>query len=79
MVWIYGRNSESLTLETRYDNDAADYVLIIRRPDEAPQTERFADSAVFRERLVALERDLEAEHWAQVGPPVFLRDGWRIS
>jgi len=29
--------------------------------------------------LFALEKQLEREHWTAVAPPVFLRDGWKVT
>jgi hypothetical protein len=33
MLWWFGRNEESLQLETRYDNETAEFVAIVRHPD----------------------------------------------
>ena len=77
MVWLFERDSESLRLETRYDNDAAEFLLIMHRPD-GPQIERFKDSVTFRRRLEVLERQLESDNWKQHGP-TFLHDGWKVG
>ena len=78
MVWFFERNRESLRLETRYDNDTAEFLLVTHSPDGREQTERFTDAMTFRQRLEALERQLEADHWTQHGP-VFLHDGWKLT
>jgi hypothetical protein len=41
MVWYYKREQASLSVETRYDNETAEYVAIVVRPDGHQQTERF--------------------------------------
>ena len=41
MVWFYKRDQSSLSVETRYDNETAEYVAIVVRPDGLKQTERF--------------------------------------
>jgi hypothetical protein len=79
MVWLFTRDRDSLTLETRFQNDTREYILVIRHPDGDQRTERFDDAETFRLRLVAIETDLEADRWKQLGPPIFLRDGWRVS
>lgn len=77
MLWFFERRDESLKLETRYDNDAAEYVAIVRYPDGREHTERFVDPGEFRSWLVTFERGLESERWkAQEGGPLFLPDGW---
>jgi hypothetical protein len=40
-------------------------------------TERFTDEQAFRARTIALEQQLDAEHWKQVGSPEILPPGWR--
>jgi hypothetical protein len=76
MLWFFERSDQKIELETRFDNAAAEYVLIVRRPDGREQVERFADASSFRTRLVALEQGLETEHWHNTGPPVILPEGW---
>jgi hypothetical protein len=78
MLWMFERDNESLRLETRYDNDAAEFVLVMHRFDGSQQVERFKKESAFRGRLEALERQLDADDWRSVGSPVMLRDGWRI-
>jgi hypothetical protein len=78
MLWMFQRGDESLRLETRFDNETADYLLIIHRPDGTQEIERFKDALTFGNRLNALEKQLDMEHWNTIGSPVLLRDGWRI-
>jgi hypothetical protein len=76
MVWFFERSAQVLELETRYNNETSEYILEIRWPDVAPQTERFTDAAAFRTRLVALEDSLSGQQWRRNGPPIILPDGW---
>jgi hypothetical protein len=77
MVWFFERHEESLKLETRYDNDTAEFVAIVHYPDGREQTERFTKADKFRSWLVTFERNIEGQHWTRHGDgPVFLSDGW---
>jgi hypothetical protein len=76
MVWFFERYEESLKLETRYDNDTREYVVIVHYPDGREEGERFTDAEEYRVRLVALENHLEKERWLRDGPPMILADGW---
>jgi hypothetical protein len=76
MVWFYQRDRLSLSLETRYDNDIAEYVVILCHPDGRHQTERFKRQEAFRDWLVALEQTLTRDQWKPDGAPHFLPDGW---
>lgn len=78
MLWIYARGQESLRIETRVDKETGEYVLIFYRDDGNQQTERFSDSDSFGNRLEVVERQLNLEDWHSEGPPMVLRDGWRI-
>jgi hypothetical protein len=78
MIWIFKRGDQSLRLETRYDNETTEYVLIVHHPDGSHQTERFNDSVAFQTRLDTLDRQLGSENWHYVGAPVLLGDGWKI-
>jgi len=78
MIWIFQRGEESLRLETRYDNETTEYVLILHHPDGSHQTERFNDSVTFQTRLDSLDRRLGSENWQYVGAPVLLRHGWKV-
>jgi hypothetical protein len=76
MVWFYKRERSSLSLETRYDNETAEYVATVIYPDGRRQIERFRTREAFRERLMALEQQLQHEHWEPDGPAHVLPDGW---
>jgi len=78
VLWVFQRGDESLRLETRFDNKSAQFILIVHKLNANPEIERFPDAEAFRERLVALETALEADHWKQ-GGPIFLHDGWKIG
>ena len=76
MVWFYTRKHESLTVETRYDNDTHEYVGILTGLTGGLITKRFATPDAFREWLETLERDLAEQQWRSDGMHV-LPDGWR--
>ena len=76
MLWFYTRDGESLSLETRYDNQTLEYVSILIHPDGHRETERFRTAKSFREWLVTLDQKLTSRQWAQNGPPHILPDGW---
>lgn len=76
MVWFYKRDHALLSIETRYDNETAEYVATVVHPDGRQQTERFFTREAFRERLMALEQQLQHEHWMPDGPVHVLPDGW---
>lgn len=79
MVWLFERDFESFRVETLYDNVRGEYVIITHDAAGVKQTERFKDTVVFQTRLTALEEQLQSGRWKQSGPPVLLRDGWRIT
>ena len=76
MLWFYTRDNESLTVETRYDNDTLEYVAVITDHGTPGETKRFATAAAYREWLVSLEQDLAEERWMPDGAPHILPDGW---
>ena len=76
MVWFYTRDRASLSVETCYDNETAEYVAVVVRPDGRQQTERFLTREAFREGLMALEQQLQHEEWIPDGPAHVLPDGW---
>lgn len=76
MLWLFERDAQSVHLETRYDNDSADYVLVLTWPDGRVETERYTDAEAYRLRLVLVENRLATEHWVRRGPPMLLTDGW---
>jgi len=76
MLWFYTRDQQALTVETRYDNDTAEYVAIVIGASGAPESTRFKSAAQFREWLLALERNLIGQNWKPDGAPHILPDGW---
>lgn len=59
MLWSFERDDdESLKLETCYDNDTAELVVIVRYPGGHEQSERFTDGDEFRQWLEAFEQNL---------------------
>jgi hypothetical protein len=63
VLWFFSRDANELRVETRYDNGAAEYVLIVHWPDGRRETGRFSTLADFRERVVELQRTIEVEGW----------------
>lgn len=76
MIWFWSRENQEMRLETRYDNDTAEFVVAIQYPDGRQESERFSDIEVLRKRLIALEQKFAAEHWTQAGAPIFVPDGF---
>lgn len=76
MVWFWTRENQVLTFETRYDNDTSEFVAELVWSDGRREIERFTDIDAFRQRLVALERRLEADRWKNSGPPIFSPEGF---
>ena len=76
MIWFFGRDDQSLRLDTRYDNDTSELVVMLHHPDRRAQTERFTNPEACRTWLLALEHNLELQHWTRHGSPVFLPYGW---
>jgi hypothetical protein len=79
MIWFFSRDTDELRIETRYDNAAANYVLVVNWPDGRRQTEHFSTLADFRQRVVELQHAIDLEGWLSAGPPRILPDGWRIA
>lgn len=76
MLFFYKRDETSLRVETRYDNDTAEFTTILHYPDGAQEVERFRNAEDYRVWLVALENRLETDRWVRKGAPVILPDGW---
>ena len=77
MVWFYKRSGQALRIETRFDSATNEYVLEVAWPGRPVVTERLGDTEAFEARVLALERQLDEEHWEQVGSPEILPHGWR--
>ena len=78
MIWFFSRDTDELRIETRYDNDTGDYVLVVNWPDGRRQTERFSTLSDFRQRVVELQHTINGEGWLS-GSLQILGDGWRIA
>jgi hypothetical protein len=76
MVWFWVRDGEQLQVETRYDDDAREFVVTIRSANGPTQSERYRTLEAFRARLIALERSLETERWENSEPPLIVPDGF---
>ena len=63
MLWFFDRGAEVLEIETRYDNEASEYVLEVRAPGVPPTSERFRNAAAFQKRLVEIEDGLGGKRW----------------
>ena len=50
MIWFYERHGSTVQVETSYDNDTQEYVLVY-----LDQIERFSDGAAYKARLVTLK------------------------
>ena len=76
VLWFYSQDPLTMRIETRYDNRTAEYVLVVQWSADHRQEERFGTEVVFRERLLKLETQVNAEGWRKDGPPIVLPDGW---
>ena len=76
MLWFYTRRDQELDVVTRYDNQTAEYVLVVSSADGRCEEERFTTGSKFRQRLLELEARLSADQWALRGQPRMLPDGW---
>jgi hypothetical protein len=79
MIWFFARDGQDVRIETRYDNKASEYVLVVHWPDGSTQTDRFSSESQFRSRVLELQKHIESEGWRSVGSPQIIRDGWRIA
>jgi len=79
MLWLYERGLEDLRIETSFDNATNEYVLTLGRGQHNETTERFLDNESFGKRIEALQEELERDRWTPAGPPIVLKDGWKIG
>jgi hypothetical protein len=77
MIWLYARGNEALRLETRFDQEANEFVLVVVRSDQRTEVHRFSDQTTFEARLRSLEEELAEARWCQVGSPRIVLDGWK--
>ena len=75
MIWLYIKDTQSVGLETRYDNRTLQFVLTIHRAG-GDEVERFEKVDDFRRRLLAVEGTLTADDWKRAGPPILSPKGW---
>ena len=78
MMWLYQRDDEACLIETFFDNASQKYVVITAKGLPHEREERFADEEMFRTRLQILEHEMSAQRWTHRGPPVFLKDAWKL-
>jgi hypothetical protein len=71
MIWFYERHGSTVQVETSYDNDTQEYVLLY-----LDQIERFSDGAAYKARLVTLETQLIADEWHLTGTPQIVPEGF---
>jgi hypothetical protein len=76
MIWFFERGDQAVTLETRFDRDGNEYVLTIKWPDARALTERYLALDEFRERLAALQHELDSDRWTQRGSPTLIATDW---
>jgi hypothetical protein len=77
MIWLFERGNAIVRLETRFDKASDEYLVVIGWADRPSETERFRDFEQFHTRILALEHQLQADHWTQIGGPTIIPDGWR--
>lgn len=70
MLWLFERDEESLNLETRYNNDTSEYVVIVRYPDGRDHSERFTDSDQCRAWLGHCDRDYVTSRHERTGTSI---------
>jgi hypothetical protein len=75
MLWFFDRDTESLRLETTYDNRTREFVAVVQYPNGQALERRFQRRDEFRKWLEAFERSLAAERW-QGRRPILLPYGW---
>ena len=79
MIWFFERGTDSLKIETRYNNDARKYELIWHLADGTRTVESFMREAEFRPRSEEVEAQLLEEAWPPAASPQLLRDGWKVG
>jgi hypothetical protein len=77
MIWLFERGNEIVRLTTRFLRASGEYTILVEWSDGRAETERFSDFAAFDARILALERQLGADHWTQAGRPQLIQDDWR--
>jgi hypothetical protein len=77
VIWTFERGDEVVRVETRIDSPTGEYLIVSSWAGGQSETERFRDAERFAGRIRALEAQLAADNWSQVGGPDILSDGWR--
>lgn len=67
MIWFWTRDDRECAVETRYDNQTREFVMVIKDEGGGETTERYSELQAFSARLIALRHSLEAERWKQKG------------
>jgi hypothetical protein len=75
MLWFFTRRNQALQIETRYDNNTAEYVGIIRHPGGQEEVRRFNEAGAYGAWLGAFEASLQKDKWRRKGVRI-LPDGW---
>ena len=78
MLWSYLRGGDVFHVEATFDKTTHEFVLRFRMGDQNERIERFNDEIAFRARLETLDEELTAQSWGSSGPPVILKDGWKL-
>jgi hypothetical protein len=79
MIWFFERGTDTLRIETRFNNEAGMYELIWHHPNGTRTVEEFALEDEFRARSEAVEASLLSEDWQPADSPQLLRDGWKLG
>jgi hypothetical protein len=79
MIWFFERGTDTLKIETRFNNDARMYELIWHHPDGTRTVESFFHEAEFRQRSEEVEARLLDDAWQPASSPQLLRDGWKVG
>jgi hypothetical protein len=53
MIWFFERGTDSLQIETRYNNEASAFEIVWHHSDGSQTLESFADEVQFRKRSEA--------------------------
>jgi hypothetical protein len=77
MLWFFERDTERVTIETRYDNETSELVVVLQWPDGRVHAERFLEEGVCQGWLRQIGETLRDQGWTPDGPPVILPYGWK--
>ncbi|HEY6548733.1 MAG TPA: hypothetical protein VI589_12550, partial [Vicinamibacteria bacterium] len=79
MIWFFERGTDSLKIETRFNNEAGLFELVWHHPDGTRTMEAFTQEAEFRQRSEEVEAHLLEDAWEPASSPQLLRDGWKVG